>query len=449
MATEIKAIKCPQCGSTQNTQIKPDFFKCSNCGTEYYIDNDDININYNYKNTPATPPPAAPGKTRGGCVILLVILGAVVIGLIKFISYQTSGSASAAESSVDSAMQAEKEHYSNSSMGSLVFTRSGREAQPLLLTLSYRQYMEDEPKTGVYLSFYDLLHQKELNNKQMFPAGEGLSMGGQLRRFSNGDIYIVFRGKKIFQLDPNTLMAQDVSTSLFKNQPKLQSGIATVDFTGESQGGDGFSLLTNDGVTLRYYPLVDKVYTQSGFDEATDGFKTLLPGSREVVYFDFTSQGIDFADEKLQLMKVRYKANPGGPEDRRYGFSWRRDYGRSGFFTDADPYTKVLISKQDKDAFRILSFTDLTPGRLYFDPAVVLGNDRDLLITFRVNAAPDASTSLQSLDVNTGTVKWTLPLSYRKPETVTRFANGYVALWNDGAMYIDTTGKVITEYKIK
>jgi hypothetical protein len=445
MATEIKAIKCPQCGSTQNTQIKPDFFKCSNCGTEYYIDNDDINVNYTYRNVPAgPPPPATPLRVRRGGLFLLILLVLLIVGVTSLVHFINGAAVSTAQSPMDSALAAVKEEFSHSTMGSIVFSRPGVENQPILLTLSYRQYMEDVAKTGVYLSCYDLLHQKELSLKS-FPGTDAGSMGGQLRKFSNGDIYAVFRGKRIFRLDPNKLEMEDVSTDLFKNQPRLQSGIATVDFTGESQG-DGFSLLTNDGVTLRYYPLVDKIYTDREFEEATDGFKTLLNGGKETIYFDFTTQGIDFPDDKLQLMKYRYKSNGGGPEDRRYDFAWRRDYGRSGIFTDADPYTKVLISKEDKDAFRILSFTDLTPGRLYFDPAVKLGNDRDLIITFRVNAAPDAATSLQSLDVNTGAVKWTLPLEDRKPETVSRFPEGYVALWNDQAISLDTTGKILNKY---
>jgi ribosomal protein S27AE len=40
MATEIKAIKCPQCGSTENTELEQNRFKCNKCGTEYFLDND-------------------------------------------------------------------------------------------------------------------------------------------------------------------------------------------------------------------------------------------------------------------------------------------------------------------------------------------------------------------------------------------------------------------------
>ena len=40
MPTEIKAIKCPQCGSTENIELGQNRFKCKKCGTEYFLDND-------------------------------------------------------------------------------------------------------------------------------------------------------------------------------------------------------------------------------------------------------------------------------------------------------------------------------------------------------------------------------------------------------------------------
>lgn len=45
MAKQIKTIKCPQCGSVRKTEIKPDYFRCDGCTTEYFLDNDDINVN--------------------------------------------------------------------------------------------------------------------------------------------------------------------------------------------------------------------------------------------------------------------------------------------------------------------------------------------------------------------------------------------------------------------
>ena len=50
MTKRIKAVKCPQCGSTRAKELRPDYYKCSSCQTEFFIDSDDININHKYEN---------------------------------------------------------------------------------------------------------------------------------------------------------------------------------------------------------------------------------------------------------------------------------------------------------------------------------------------------------------------------------------------------------------
>lgn len=52
MAKNLKVIKCPNCGSVKKIEIKPDYFLCQNCDTEYVLDDDDININLNHAPNP-------------------------------------------------------------------------------------------------------------------------------------------------------------------------------------------------------------------------------------------------------------------------------------------------------------------------------------------------------------------------------------------------------------
>ena len=48
MATKIKALKCPNCGSEKHIDLGNKRFLCKSCGTEFYIDDDDITINVNH-----------------------------------------------------------------------------------------------------------------------------------------------------------------------------------------------------------------------------------------------------------------------------------------------------------------------------------------------------------------------------------------------------------------
>ena len=80
MAKSIKAIECPKCGSTQKTAVRPDTFRCESCGTEYYLDNDDINVNYTVRqHAPTSPAPGLTGTRRA------VVVGAVAVAALLLV----------------------------------------------------------------------------------------------------------------------------------------------------------------------------------------------------------------------------------------------------------------------------------------------------------------------------------------------------------------------------
>ena len=62
MAKNIKAIKCPNCGSIKKLEIRTDYFRCLNCDTEYFLDDDDINININHSPYQGSSVSAVPKK---------------------------------------------------------------------------------------------------------------------------------------------------------------------------------------------------------------------------------------------------------------------------------------------------------------------------------------------------------------------------------------------------
>ena len=78
MAKEIKAIKCPQCGSTAKTEIKPNDYPCINCQTEYYLDDDDITVNYNHNYSYANANPAL-GAQKTKLVIAIAAIVFVIL----------------------------------------------------------------------------------------------------------------------------------------------------------------------------------------------------------------------------------------------------------------------------------------------------------------------------------------------------------------------------------
>ena len=53
MPKHIKALKCPQCGSTRATLIREDHYRCDSCSTEFFLDSDDITIHHKYETLPS------------------------------------------------------------------------------------------------------------------------------------------------------------------------------------------------------------------------------------------------------------------------------------------------------------------------------------------------------------------------------------------------------------
>jgi hypothetical protein len=458
MVKEIKGIKCPQCGSAQNTEVKPDLFRCGSCGTE-------------------SSTPASPGRGRN---VLFIFFGAV--GLITMISLLfhamnagklagVSGSSSVASIKGPGDYANEYTYWSSANTlffrsgagtgtgaaGSGSFDAPGSGDSPLLVVVGKREYHPmsgDETKSGIYLSFYDILKRKELSAKKIAPGQPMTSTDVQLRTFYNGDIYFTIDRKKIYRVDRSALEAEDVTATLFNHQPRLRTGVVRVAFVPDTYG-DGFSVLTNDGKTYFYYPLVSKLYTEDELNGAQYGFHSLPGGGSEKVYFTFTARDVDLPNEKLQLLRITYKDNNGGPKDRRTNFSWRQDHGRSGIFADAGPYKagpykKELITSREKRSLRITSWSDLTPGRLYFDPQVVYGDAGSLLILFRANAEPDAPLSLQSLDPGTGSVKWTVACSTDgKPDKALPFRDGFILVKGNATQVLDANGAMKGQYKLK
>ena len=415
MAKSIKAIECPKCGSTQKTAVRPDTFRCESCGTEYYLDNDDINVNYTVRQ-PA-PAPSAPGLTgtRRAVVVGAVAVGALLLvgGVRSLFSpspvvyYPVAASRGAVVAGDPDAITKQPVTYTWGSTETTLYLGAGGRAERVIIG-SQNYSGAGVFKDSLVVIFFDASTGAELRSQPLpRPAGRS-SPDFKLRRFANGALYVVLNKATVYQLDPTTHRVEDVSQTLFRNQPELASGVASVEFISENQG-DGFSVFTNDGRTLSYYPLIHKVYGKDNLYEAQTGFGSLRPGSPTKTAFTFSTKGLSYPEDKLQLIKYQYRDNLGGPKDAPE-FEWEDDYGGSGIFTSADPHRKVLTTPGAMRKSRVLSYADFTPGRLYFNPGVRYYDADQVLITFRPTAAENSPLTAQCLDARMAAIRFTLPL---------------------------------------
>ncbi len=414
MAKSIKAIECPKCGSTQKTQVRPDVFRCESCGTEYYLDNDDINVNYTVRQQPVPVPQSTQltGWPRaavvGGIAVVALLITGGLRGLFHhdpvpyYPAVPTPGTVVAG--SPDQPIRPVTTYTWGSDETLLYPGAGGRPERVIIGSRSYSGFSGD----SLFASFYEAGTGAELKSQPLpTPVGR-TSPSFVLRRFANGALYAVLNKTTVYQLDPVQHTAADVTKTLFRSQPELASGVASVEFIGEDYG-DGFTIFTNEGRTLNYYPLIHKVYGKDEVYDAQTGFGSLRPGSPTKTAFTFSTRGDTYPEDKLQLIKYQYRDNGGGPKDAAE-FEWEDDYGGSGFFTDADPHRKVLTTPGAMRKSRVLSFADFTPGRLYFNPGVRYYDADYVLIVFRPTAAENSPLSVQCLNARTAAIVFTLPL---------------------------------------
>lgn len=451
MAKEIKAIKCPNCGSVEKTELKPSFYKCNNCQTEYFLDDNDVNINYNH-NFNHNHPNALNNNEKTlkhigitvGVILFVVIIFSVITAIFssnkpdRYSAYSTSVEKEELDSS-----------FSASRYSSFSFLRSGT-SEPVIVMLESRRYNNNkyESKNGTYLAFYNPVKKKLLSEQKISETSMS-TVDFKVRTFSDGNIYMVNDRATLLKLNKDQLKTEEIGRKFFEANKDLQIGVATVDFVYEDYG-DGLILLTNDGKKRYYYPLIQKLYTEDQYYRANNGFRSVLPRAKNKTIHIFTSESMDYPEENLQLLQITYKDNGAGPKDVPDRLKWGKDYGGSGIFTERDPYKKVLVSDYDIERGRILSWKDLTPGRLYFSPTVLVDNGSTLIIQFRADANTKSAYKLQQISRPTGAVEWTSSLTNESFKSLLGYKDGYVGVnSNNEFVTLDKKGNNVSRYKIE
>ena len=444
MAKSIKAIKCPNCGSVNKTEIKLDFYRCNSCQTEYFLDNDDVNVNYNYK---------TPINTK--TLKIVGIAAASIIGFFILISIITSLFTSSKPNNYNAYStpiipEVEKEEdqgYSASRSPILPILQDG---EPVIMTLEGRRYKSEtnKGKNGAYLTFYDPLKQKMLN-EELLSSKEHSTSDFKFRTFSDDNIYVINDKSALLKVDKQTLKTEDVGKKLFGSNDELAIGVATMEFEREDYG-DGLIILTNDGKKLHYYPLIQKVYTEKELRYANGGYNTLLPGAKDKSVFRFSSESTDYPQEKLQLIRINYKDNGAGPKDFPSNIFWSRYYGRAGIFNGTEPHTKELINPYQKQRGRLSGWKDITPGRLYFSPRIILDDGNTLVIQFQVDANKKSNFKFQQINRQSGAIEWTGALKDdERLKSLAKYKDGFVGATSSGMIVVlDNKGLVKSEYKL-
>ena len=424
MPTHIKALKCPQCGSTRATKISEDHYRCDSCSTEFYLDSDDITIHHKVETKPAP-------NTFLRRLLFIILAPAAFFSLITIglIVWGSSREETSRERDGE-------EHMSYACERLMAFSsKAGRPIVVLCGAARRDDSTGDWDHAKGFMYFFDG-ETYEIIKKLELPDVTGSVSVTDARQFEDGTYYVVLNKKRLFAIDRSTLDVKEIHGEDYK-LPELSEGFGKLALYFHEYG-DALEIETNLGKKFVYYPIANKLYTDQSIFKA---YKDKLPAPQLRTHFTFSEQmtGSDYKDEQIQLVRYQTLEQLGYPR-RTPHFGWEND--RHSYYPK-----KIFVSQYFVEESRLQSYEDFTPGAYYFSPTVLYESDDQILISFKPTAAADAKKMLRCLDAQTGKVLWSCSEGLDGLDFclgVARFSGGYVLVDYSHSWLISSEGKVLT-----
>ena len=424
MPTHIKALKCPQCGSTRATKISEDHYRCDSCSTEFFLDSDDITIHHKVETKPAP-------NTFLKRLLLTILVPAAFFSLIT-IGLIVWGSSREGTSEKGSG----EEHMSYACERLMAFSSTAGRPIVVLCGAARRDDSSGDWDHAKGIMYFFDGETYEIIKKLELPDVTGRVSVTDARQFEDGTYYVVLNEKRLFAIDRSTLDVKEIHGEDYK-LPELSEGFGKVALYFHEYG-DALEIETNLGKKFVYYPIANKLYTDQSIFKA---YEDKLPAPKLRTRFTFSEQmmGSVYKDEQIQLVRYQTLEQLGYPR-RTPHFGWENDYHSS--------YPKkIFVSKYFVEESRLQSYEDFTPGAYYFSPTVLYESDDQILISFKPTAAADAKKMLRCLDAQTGKVLWSCSEGLDGLDFclgVARFSGGYVLVDYSRSWLISSEGKVMT-----
>ena len=424
MPTHIKALKCPQCGSTRATKISEDHYRCDSCSTEFYLDSDDITIHHKVETKPAP-------NTFLRRLLLIILAPAAFFSLITIglIVWGSSREETSRERDGE-------EHMSYACERLIAFSSTAGRPIVVLCGAARRDDSSGDWDHAKGIMYFFDGETYEIIKKLELPDVTGRVSVTDARQFEDGTYYVVLNKQRLFAIDRSTLDVKEIHGEDYK-LPELSEGFGKLALYFHEYG-DALEIETNLGKKFVYYPIANKLYTDQSIFKA---YEDKLPAPKLRTRFTFSEQmmGSDYMDEQIQLVRYQTLEQLGYPR-RTPHFGWEND--RHSYYPK-----KIFVSQYFVEGSRLQSYEDFTPGAYYFSPTVLYESDDQILISFKPTAAADAKKMLRCLDAQTGQVLWSCSEGLDGLDFclgVARFSGGYVLVDYSHSWLISSEGKVMT-----
>jgi len=400
MAKDIKAIKCPHCGSTSNQELKTDFYKCQHCGTEYFLDSDDVHIYHHHNRTGPLQSSAPPGNQKLPVYILIGAIAFIAVVIVSSIIFQKKGTASNTYSTSTAykmpRMYRSSFVYTNTDSGDPVYLRMGTDRM---------DKGNDKATYELHAQFNSALDGKLIADRVMSSANHSDDCSLTFRTYAPDLIYAIACNNMILQLDTRSNKLTDVTQSLFASFPELSSGVGRIDF---DYSKPMLNIMNNEGKSYHYFPLLKKLA-----DNDQQAAAIAAQGAKRYFYFGSMTDSFE-----LRLSDLIEATPP--------------------------------ISNDPK------SRRNLTSGRQYFEGKILYQDSSNLLIATNSTAADEAPVSVQQIDVNTGKTLWALKPDRYFLQSASKCKQGFAieyrkeaeADYVHGVMVISPSGKLVHNYEL-
>ncbi len=299
MSIKIRPIKCPNCGSEKHDQLNEKLYRCKNCGTEYFLDDDDITVhvkhdfNYDGFTQPKREPKNSFSNTKRNFVVIGIVF-LFLIGAMFLWDGNNKGNNRLFSSDL----------FSNDSISVvdqyniiLPMMHKGRVCF-FYITERNIDYKIDDDKTladGYYYGFVDAQTGKVLADKLLISDDESKRV--DMTSINELKIWHLYQADKwlclipkqfIYEINPQTLTMNNISKTIFANKKAMSSGISSVDFIYRTsdffdfllEGDEGLKISNNLAEVYYYFPATDHLYTEEAYNYAKE-----LPSS-ELKGFD-------------------------------------------------------------------------------------------------------------------------------------------------------------------
>ncbi len=248
MAKTIKSISCPNCGSVDKKELGDNRFRCENCNTEYFLDDDYTHIVHHHKHYNESA--STPDNLRK--VIISVSASMVIFAVIYFVVIFTG----IISTNTDINPANTFSNRVNLIDRELLLCKTKADKLLFVLVGVERSGTYDNHKDKMVAYFYDK-DAKELKKQDInFTLNANVSgFPFDKHYMSNGDAYVIYNEKALFKVDAEQMEVLEMKDEFF-NYPELAAGIAQIKQIYEQ---DGFKVLSQDGKSYAILPIINSL----------------------------------------------------------------------------------------------------------------------------------------------------------------------------------------------